>query len=237
MGVLSVMIVEDDAFLADDLAEGLVDLGYDVVGTASGEKEADAILERAIPDVIIMDIEIEGVLDGVDLASKINQKLNIPIIFLTDRTDDRTVNRAQIMTGGVFLPKPVTPSIVNMNIKNLFQSKSNAEEYHPEYILLKRANGVKTRTNLNDIVFLKAAGAYCAACIKNQPEYTFSQSMNHVLAKMPNDKFIRVHRSYAVNLSHILSIENTDLIMDGAEFPVPIGANYMKELKRRVPIF
>ena len=237
MGALNIMIVEDDYFLAEDLAEGLRELDYDIVGIANGEKEADKILEETIPDLIIMDIEIEGVLDGVDLASKINKKFDIPIIFLTDQTDDRTVNRAQIMTGGVFLPKPITPSIVNMNIKNMFKEKSNQEEYHPEYILLKRSNGVKTRTNLNDIVYLKAAGAYCAACIKNQSEYTFSQSMNHVLAKMPKDKFIRVHRSYAVNLSHILSIENTDIIMDGAKTPIPIGANYMKDIKRRVPIF
>lgn len=231
------MIVEDDFFLADDLAEGLRELEYDVIGVATGEKEAEKILEQRIPDVIIMDIEIEGVLDGIDLASKINKRHSIPVIYLTDKMDDRTVNRASLMCEGVYLPKPVTPTIVNMNIKNLFKSRIDQEEFHADYILLKRGTGVKVRTQIDDIVFLKASGAYCSACILGQQEYTFSQSMNHVLHKMPKDKFVRVHRSYTVNLNHLKSIENNELILEGADYPIPVGQNYMKEIKKRVPIF
>ncbi len=102
----SILIVEDERIVARDL-EGILDgLGYRVVGSvASGEQAVEtATAER--PDLVLMDIVLEGEMSGVDATRAIRERIDIPIIYLTAYSDDATLQRAKATEPFGYLLKP-----------------------------------------------------------------------------------------------------------------------------------
>jgi len=101
-----VVVVEDEPVIALNLQQQLVDLGYEVVGVAaSGESALDQIVAQR-PDVVLMDIRIEGELDGIETAARIPGDLDIVLIFLTGYFEDMTFERAREAKPYGFLVKP-----------------------------------------------------------------------------------------------------------------------------------
>lgn len=101
-----ILIVEDEAIVALDIKKRVECLGYAVTGVVSS---ADAVFQRVIekrPDLILMDIFIQGELDGVDTAEKIRRIFDIPIVFLTANNDEHNVGRAMSAEPYGFVLKP-----------------------------------------------------------------------------------------------------------------------------------
>src|SRR6185503_745457 len=90
-----VFIVEDERIVAEDLKRMLERLGYKVVGSASSGDEAVKKMEATKPQLVIMDIRIQGSLDGVDVAEHVVAQFDIPVIYLTAYADETTVDRAK----------------------------------------------------------------------------------------------------------------------------------------------
>ena len=89
-----VLIVEDEVLTARAIARGLTDLGYAVIGFARSGEEAIDMATQAQPDVILMDITLKGIMDGVSATHRIQTSLDIPVIYLTASSDAATVKRA-----------------------------------------------------------------------------------------------------------------------------------------------
>ncbi|HEX2531265.1 MAG TPA: EAL domain-containing protein [Burkholderiaceae bacterium] len=104
--VAKILIVEDEAIVALDLAAQLEEMGYEVCGTADNGMDAIAYAWDMRPDLILMDIVIKGELDGVDIARHINNGMKIPVIFLTAYSDIQTVERAAATAPYGYLTKP-----------------------------------------------------------------------------------------------------------------------------------
>ncbi|MBF0542310.1 MAG: PAS domain S-box protein [Nitrospirae bacterium] len=103
-----ILIVEDEIIIANDIEYKLINFGYSVIGIeSSGEKAVQKALEDQ-PDLIMMDINLKGELNGIEAAEQINKHLNIPIIFLTSYSDQKTVEAVK-HAGGTFsyLLKPI----------------------------------------------------------------------------------------------------------------------------------
>ena len=78
-----ILIVENEAIVAESLKDQLVNLGYQFCGTAANGDDAMRIMEHSEPDLVMMDIMLEGPMDGVEVAGRIREKNEIPMIFLT----------------------------------------------------------------------------------------------------------------------------------------------------------
>jgi len=91
-----ILVVEDESITAYDISEGLVDLGYDVLGAVSTGEEAIKKAEELSPDIVIMDIRLKGKMDGIEAAQEIRGRFGIPVIYLTAYSDENTVERAKI---------------------------------------------------------------------------------------------------------------------------------------------
>ncbi len=102
-----IMIVEDDPTAAEFLARSLTSLGYEVAAVAHNGRDAIANVVAARPDLILMDISLQGGLDGVATAEQINDCLDLPIIFLTACNDSTTFERAKHTNAFAYLSKPV----------------------------------------------------------------------------------------------------------------------------------
>ncbi len=85
------MIVEDEVIVAMDVQQRLERLGYNVVAHATSGEEAITLAMREMPDLILMDIKIQGEMDGIDAAARIRATHDIPIIYVTAFSGDDTI--------------------------------------------------------------------------------------------------------------------------------------------------
>jgi light-regulated signal transduction histidine kinase (bacteriophytochrome) len=104
-----IMIVEDERILALDLAETLDELGYTVAGMASRGEEAIELARQLHPQLILMDVRLDGEIDGITAAEAIRDEHDVPIVFLTAHADDDTLHRATCSDASAYLVKPFKP--------------------------------------------------------------------------------------------------------------------------------
>jgi PAS domain S-box-containing protein len=101
-----ILIVEDEGIVAFNIQNRLERLGYYVVANvSSGEEAIDATVEGK-PDLVLMDIKLEGTIDGIEAAARIRNRFQIPIVYLTAYTDAETLNRAKLTEPYGYILKP-----------------------------------------------------------------------------------------------------------------------------------
>jgi PAS domain S-box-containing protein len=102
----TILIVEDEAIVAADLAAKLALLGYEIAGNASTGEAGFEMAGRFRPDLILMDIRLRGPMDGIEAAEKIRERFDIPVIYLTAHSDPPTLSRAKITGPFGYVLKP-----------------------------------------------------------------------------------------------------------------------------------
>jgi PAS domain S-box-containing protein/putative nucleotidyltransferase with HDIG domain len=101
-----ILVVEDERIVADDIKMSLQRLGYDVPGMTSSGEEAVKKAEETHPDLVLMDIVLEGEMDGVEAASAIRSRFDIPVVYLTAYSDKKTLERAKVTEPFGYILKP-----------------------------------------------------------------------------------------------------------------------------------
>jgi CheY-like chemotaxis protein len=101
-----ILVVEDDVVVGMLLAQQLVRLGYDVAAVIpTGEEAVEQALDSS-PDLVLMDIGLEGKIDGIEAASRIRSALGLPIVYVTASVDDDLLERARMTEPVGYLAKP-----------------------------------------------------------------------------------------------------------------------------------
>lgn len=106
MSSISILVVEDEPIVAEDIANRLTRMGYAVIGVVESGEEAIAIARATPPSLILMDIVLEGELDGIEAAQWIRDSLQIPVVYLTANADEITLQRAKATVPFGYLLKP-----------------------------------------------------------------------------------------------------------------------------------
>ena len=101
-----ILVVEDEGIVAEDLRRSLGRLGYEVPGVASSGEEAVRLAAECEPDLVLMDVVLPGTMDGIEAAHQIRAHQNIPVMYLTAYSDERTVERAKATDPIGYLVKP-----------------------------------------------------------------------------------------------------------------------------------
>lgn len=108
MKKIKIMIVEDEVLVAMNTKIQLSDLGFDICELVASGEDAVKNTEREKPDLVIMDIILNGKIDGIEAAKQIHSRYGIPIIFVTGCEDPMTIKLAKRTVGPVdYLIKPV----------------------------------------------------------------------------------------------------------------------------------
>ena len=102
----SILLVEDDDIIAKVAQWRLNNLGYEVVGRATSGAEAMELVVKQKPDLVLMDINIKGDIDGIETARMIKKGFNIPVVYVTSHTDGPTLERAKGTNPDGFIVKP-----------------------------------------------------------------------------------------------------------------------------------
>ncbi len=106
MNALRILVVEDETLVAQDLHATLTRLGFQVTALCRTGEDALAALRRQPPDVVLMDIQLESGMDGVETATRLQAEHAVPIIFLTAYADEPTLDRARAAQPYGYLLKP-----------------------------------------------------------------------------------------------------------------------------------
>ena len=117
MRPIKVLIVEDEALASMSLAQILSGYGYSVGGLAGSGPEAIELIERELPDLILMDIYLDGEMDGIEASRRIWDRKQIPIIYLSALADEATIQEAKHTTHYGYILKPYTPNMVHIAIQ------------------------------------------------------------------------------------------------------------------------
>jgi len=113
----SILIVEDETILAEDLREFLQEYGYQVCAIARTGEEALAAFSDHHPDLVLMDISLPGTVDGIHVAAAITGDFSVPVIYLTAFSDGETIARAMATNPYGFLVKPFRKETVHSTIQ------------------------------------------------------------------------------------------------------------------------
>ena len=123
-----ILIIEDERITAQHLRRTLMKLGYDIVGLAATGAEAAEKADQTCPDLLLVDIGLEGTIDGIEVASQMRERHNIPTVFLTAYTDRETMARARITEPYGYLVKPFAEQELHATIEIALQQRRLAHQ-------------------------------------------------------------------------------------------------------------
>ncbi|MBV8729489.1 MAG: response regulator [Acidobacteriia bacterium] len=101
-----ILPVEDERIIARDLQLRLHKLGYSVPSVASSKAEAMALLEQVHPDLVLMDIQLNGIAEGIEAAQEVRQRFDLPVIYLTAHSDTDSLEQAKLTEPFGYILKP-----------------------------------------------------------------------------------------------------------------------------------
>jgi len=242
MSKVKILVVEDEIVIADSICNTLEKLGYEVLEPAINYSEAIEYIDEDEPDLALLDIQLAGSKDGIDLAWKIKEDYDMPFIFLTSNADPRTVERVKNLNPPAYLIKPFSKdelyTSIELALHNFKANNSIGKKLSDHEVILKDAFFIKDKNlfhkvKFSDVIYIKSEHVYVELFTISGKKHLIRNTMYNFIEDLPNI-FYRVHRSYAVNLEFLETINSKYIIV--AKNEIPIGKTYREELMKKIKI-
>lgn len=250
---IKILIVEDESIVALDLATGLEKDGYQVIGMADHAEEAIHLFNTHEVDIILMDIHLAGLKDGIDTVADLMKIRQIPVIYLTAFTDPATIDRVKQTYPSAFLTKPYNICNVGIaielalnNFAVLKEQQGQGRVIHLEDTDGRRKEGSagkETILQMDDCIFVKHNYQFVKIRLSDilyvesdsnhiniftgEKKFVLRLSLNQLFEKLLFKKLVRIHRSYVVNIDAIQSFTDQEVLIGKRE--LPIGRNYKED--------
>lgn len=134
-----ILVVEDESIVAFNLQQRLEQMGYDVPAVAVSGEESIEMVSRLMPDLVLMDIHIQGDMDGIEVASRLQETHSVPVIYLTAYSEDSTLERARKTRPYGYLLKPFSERELHATIQMAFERHKLETELTHNQRLLQQA--------------------------------------------------------------------------------------------------
>ncbi len=242
MAGIKVVLVEDDWIIAKEISYSLADIGFDVLATFDTGEEALKQLSLLKPDIVLLDIDLAGDISGIEVGKQLKHHHHLPFIFLTALADSHTIDKAKLVDPYAYLVKPVSTESLYATIEITLHNAAKKNVELPEPVPFKdnltMDDGIFIKHNkrlekvlLKDILWVEASDIYAMVFTANA-KFLLNSSLKVIEDKFPAGKFVRVHRSYIVNLDKVEAIEENDLLLNNTK--IPIGKTHRDELMNRL---
>lgn len=231
---MNVFIVEDEDLYVDQLEMVIEQAGHTVCGTATNAEEALRVFEKSDADMALIDINLAGEMDGLELGKWLKRfRDDILIIFITAHyADVEYFERAKQLTAYAFLKKPIEETDLSRTIALAFQynttqadmgTRGYADDHHT---LLVKIKARYIKVNQNDITHIVADDKYCSIYLKDGTVYLERISLKELNKKLSPRLFARTHRSYIVNLSNVQETDTAEFTIKVSGHQIPLGDTY-----------
>ena len=238
--LIKILVVEDEMIIGAKISMQLTSLGYEVTAILPRGEEAILHVEENKPDIVLLDINLKGKLDGIETARQIQQRNNIPIIYLTANADEATFNRAKSTKPSAFISKPfkqldlqraIELTISRMAENETGKNPENIADTEQPFILSDRIfvrhKEKMIKIMLTDILYIEADRNY-SRIFTNCKEYLLSVTLKTIEEKLSIQQFMRIHRSYLINIAHVDEVAESHVMI--AQKAIPMGAGMREQL-------
>ncbi|WP_309614306.1 response regulator [Flavobacterium sp.] len=234
-----ILIVEDEMIIAANISLQLTNLGYEITGIIPRAEEVLPLIRECQPDIVLMDINLKGDMDGIDLAHLIQNEYKLPIIFLTANSDEAHFNRAKTANPYGFISKPfkkldlqrvIELTVIRLREEKGLEKNGTLENEIPFILsdsIFVRSHDKMVKVNIQDILYIEAERNYCKIHCKDK-EHLLVATLKDLEEKLVVNNLMRIHRSFIVNLFHIDEIANSHVVI--AKKAIPISADLKKQL-------
>lgn len=234
---IKIFIVEDELLHLKDLSALVEEAGYKLVGHCANADEAFIQIKETQPDVLLVDIALPGVNNGISLSHKVHTELHIPHIFTTSACSDEVVELAIETRPIGFLQKPVDYGELTATVGLAIQSESQEDAQEKVQgknghdILFTRVGNRLIRIKLDQVRFARAASDKYISVNLGERELTCRIPLKDLLCQK-QATFIQIHRSVIVNMDYLTEIDEFNMTAIVGSTELPIGRRYRKELLR-----
>lgn len=246
MSAIKILVAENELLISEAIALTLEEAGYQVTGQVSLGEDAVIAAAYTQPDLVIMDIKLDGKMDGIAAASLIRKQKELAIIYLTDMDDKETMRRARHTNPAAYLLKPFNDRQLMASINVALFNLSHNRDAEPADVLvphddhyvvrdvffIKNKKGNMEKVKLEDVNYIEASGAY-TYIYTDTDKHTLIMSLNHVLDSITLRSFVRVHKSYGVNIEKVTEIKGNVLVLNKSE--VPVGDKFKDAVMKHFP--
>ena len=240
-----ILIVEDEMIIGANISLQLSKLGYDVTGIVSRGEEAMAHVKQNPPDIVLMDIQLKGEMDGIDTVIRMQQEMDMPVIYLTANADDDNFDRAKATNPYAFISKPFKKldlqHAIELTMGRLDKKDSGSKEEVACVSPFIQSDSIYVRRNermikimISDIYYFEADRNYCKIFAKNK-ECLLVMTLKEINDRLPPEHFLRIHRSFIVNLSHVDEVAGTHVVIH--KKAIPLSKTLRGELMNRLQTF
>lgn len=232
---VKVLIVEDDYEAAKHLENLLNDIGYHVPKTISRGEDAIDFVKQNPVDIILMDIELAGELDGVQTIKAINKITNTLFIYITGLKDKKTFYRAKATFPDFFLSKPFNKYQLIDVIEGIIEDEDNfLKSFNNDYFFVKNNLGVYKKYAVDLISHLEAKGSYTEIHLKDSNKITLSKNLKRTLCLLKAKHIQKINRSYAININEIESIDQWSIKLFNKKESLLVQDKYRDTFKKLI---
>lgn len=240
---IKILIVEDEMVIAANISLQLTELGYEVTGIVPRGEEALTQIESEFPDILLLDINLKGKLDGIETALKMQENHDIPVIYLTANSDDAHFRRAKETHPYAFIAKPfkkldlqraIELTMSQVGIKEKINTKPQQEKEDISILedaIFVRHSTSMVKVKIEEILYIEAERNY-SRVITGKKEHLLVITLKEMDKKLPAKHFMRIHRSYIINISKIQEIATTHIVI--GRKAIPTSKSLKKELLKRL---
>ena len=235
---MRIFVVEDEPMHLENAKMNIDKAGYELVGEAMDADSSFDKIRQSQPDVVLIDIALPGLLNGISLGEKINKELSIPHIFITSFTEDEVIKQAIATNPKRYLKKPIDitnlKAAIELAVAKRGQSPTTSFDLNEEGLakpgmILTKVGDRLIKIPVDKIKYIKADGENYTSIFSENREYSCRTTIKKILQELPAN-FIQIHRSVVVNIHFLDEInERTQVcIVEGKE--LAIGRKYRKNL-------
>ncbi|QSE98790.1 LytR/AlgR family response regulator transcription factor [Fulvivirga lutea] len=242
MSKVRVFIVEDDFIHANRLEMYLEEMGYELAGLVANAEEAINLIAATKPDLLLVDIHLEGNRDGVQMVEQLNKKNPIPAIFITSFRDKETFDRAKLTDPYAYIIKPydkdMLQAAIELAVYKFSKTSKHLDTIHTQTdyqgwnedqlvndTMYVKSNGSLVKIKLSDILCVEAKDKICQiGLIKESIDTRIS--LQKLEEQLISDRFLRVHRSFIINKEAISQVNLSESKVSVGQYAVPIGRSY-----------
>lgn len=243
MDNVNILIIEDTPQESDKLIKVLKENNYTISGVARTFKEALDLYYKVKVDIVIIDIFLNSVPDGITFAETINTvpDASKPFVFLTSSTDRKIFERAKLTQPFSFLMKPFNELEVLYAIEmavekfydqnDVFITDEEDTVISSDYLFIKKGKSLK-KVLLADIIYIEVEEKYCNIITANE-KFVILISLTKILKLLDENSFCRTHRNYIANIDKITEIVPPDnLIVLQGKHHITLSERYKDLIKK-----
>ncbi|MBN1927220.1 MAG: response regulator transcription factor [Prolixibacteraceae bacterium] len=230
---MKVFVVEDERIHLEAIKIAIEEAGLELVGECNNADLAFDLIKTTAPDVLLVDIALPGLNNGITLAQKVHSELGIPHIFTTSFTQDEIIQQAVATHPAGYLRKPVDPVNLKAAVQLALTSQAASTKTQPvpassETVFAKIGDKL-VRVNIDEIIMVKADGENCISLVLEKRDIACRTTLKEFSRQLPA-QFIQVHRGYIINLDHLDSFNEREQTAVLKGHSAPVARNFRKIL-------